>query len=569
MLVCIKYILSHEKCGSSFLKAKRKLTMPVDDETNRYLSNEEYESIRIHLDYSFIENNMAIFKKDDLNALKERIMPKTKEVWESILKVKRLKGKLKFDSDYCDNFKMPEEYLINGKGVNADLVIFVMIDDSGFFLENQIEAAAIHCLQHSVTRRPLAGFIQFKPDLKVNNSTASDYMAWLAIHETTHVLTMNDSLYNDFITENGTLVSINNVVGKKTIEKRVNPAETISFIQKSNLRFKQVETIKRKNIKFVMSGNDNNEVKAFEFINKASYSMPNRISSNTEERTISYIKTKRVLERAKHHFGCDSLEGVPLEYNGGPGTAGAHWSKRYMNTDYMIGDSYGENLISDITLALFEDSGWYKVDYTKSNLFLWGKNKTCEFFKEDCTGTKADNSNLFSEFCSKPNADVCSFHNIFRGSCKVKEYNAELPISERHFTNNKLGGVDMLVDKCPIAIETRNGQNYYGGSCRVGKKNNKHEKVCPECSCFIQSDSTNNNDTALCFEFKCKNNALFVTIEDKEYQCPENRIIRNITGLENKVIKCPDKEVICNDKYLCKFGCTDKYSNSSPFQEYK
>ena len=57
----------------------------------------------------------------------------------------------------------------------------------------------------------------------------------------------------------------------------------------------------------------------------------------------------------------------------------------------MIGDSYGENLMSSITLALFEDSGWYIPDYSTSNLFLWGKNKGCEFFKDNCAFDKSDN----------------------------------------------------------------------------------------------------------------------------------------------------------------------------------
>ena len=69
---------------------------------------------------------------------------------------------------------------------------------------------------------------------------------------------------------------------------------------------------------------------------------------------INFLKTKKLLEVARKHFNCSDLDGVPLEFMGGAGTAGSHWSKRVMNTDYMIGDSYGENLISEISLALFE-----------------------------------------------------------------------------------------------------------------------------------------------------------------------------------------------------------------------
>ena len=42
--------------------------------------------------------------------------------------------------------------------------------------------------------------------------------------------------------------------------------------------------------------------------------------------------------------------------------------------DYMIGADYGETVISEITLAVFEDSGWYKVNYYTGGLFRYGKN---------------------------------------------------------------------------------------------------------------------------------------------------------------------------------------------------
>jgi hypothetical protein len=33
------------------------------------------------------------------------------------------------------------------------------------------------------------------------------------------------------------------------------------------------------------------------------------------------------LNHAKEYFGCPSLTGVPLEENGGSGSAGAHWER--------------------------------------------------------------------------------------------------------------------------------------------------------------------------------------------------------------------------------------------------
>lgn len=328
MLILLSYnSVQSRGCGMDHLLSKHshkaQLVKPVGEE-GRYLSSDSYEPIRIHLDYSFIERNLGKFEAKDLEALKKYIMPKTKEVFEKILRVKRIKNRLRFNTASCDEYTIPEEYLESGAGVEADLVIFVTIDDTGYFLENEIEAAAIHCLQHTDTFRPIAGYIQFKPNLYLNDTTAQDYLVWLAIHETTHILVMNDGLYGDFVDSANARLGLENVILKSS---------------------------------HPISG-----------------------------KPVNLIKTRRVAEKAREHFGCDSLEGVALEYNGGPGTAGAHWSKKVMNTDYMIGDSYGENLFSDISLALFKDSGWYDVDFNKSNLFEWGKNEGCSFFNLKCVG---------------------------------------------------------------------------------------------------------------------------------------------------------------------------------------
>ena len=44
-----------------------------------------------------------------------------------------------------------------------------------------------------------------------------------------------------------------------------------------------------------------------------------------------------------------------------------------MLTDYMTSVYYDESVISEITLALFEDSGWYKAEYYTGGLFRYGK----------------------------------------------------------------------------------------------------------------------------------------------------------------------------------------------------
>lgn len=318
-------------CGTDLLKTPKRILIPEEDQINSssasktifkrlHNHNKEWEPLRIHFDFSYISEKVSegIIKQSDLVDLQQKIMPKAQEVFQSLLLVKPIKNKLKLNSPHCEMFPIPDLFNSAGDGVEADIVIFVLIDTSGFFSENGIEAAAIHCLQHQETRRPIAGYIQFKSDLNINSQFSKDYYAWLAIHEISHILVINRALYEDYIDpETLAPLGYESVIGSKVLE------------------------------------------------------------SGTK---MNFIKTPKVMEKAKEHFKCDKLYGLPLEYNGGPGTAGSHWAKRYMNGDYMIGESFGENLISEISLALFEDSGWYKVNWKMANLFLWGKGKGCDFF---------------------------------------------------------------------------------------------------------------------------------------------------------------------------------------------
>ena len=97
----------------------------------------------------------------------------------------------------------------------------------------------------------------------------------------------------------------------------------------------------------------------------------NKVIINGKERTL--LSSSNVLKYAKGHFGCESLTGVELENQGGENSIGSHWESRIMIGDYMISQDYPEIVISDISLAVFEDSGWYNVNYYTGGLFKTGK----------------------------------------------------------------------------------------------------------------------------------------------------------------------------------------------------
>ena len=54
---------------------------------------------------------------------------------------------------------------------------------------------------------------------------------------------------------------------------------------------------------------------------------------------------------------------MPLEDNGGWGTAGSHWERVSFGNEAMTGSEFIDSVVSIFTLKLLEGSGWYLPNY--------------------------------------------------------------------------------------------------------------------------------------------------------------------------------------------------------------
>lgn len=209
---------------------------------------------------------------------------------------------------------------IKNTGVNTDLLVLVKVDDSA---GSQAEAYAAVCKIDQKNKRPIAGIVGLSSiNIKFDKVNWRKYFTYLLLHEFTHILVMSPALFPYFW------------------------------------------------------DNINNKVLAIDDV------ILNNVNVNGEARSL--IKTPKVVAEAKKHFNCDSLLGVEIENQGGPGSKGGHWESRIMLGDYMISASYQDIAISRITLALFEDSGWYKTNNYTGGLFKFGLNAGCEFLDTKC-----------------------------------------------------------------------------------------------------------------------------------------------------------------------------------------
>ena len=88
------------------------------------------------------------------------------------------------------------------------------------------------------------------------------------------------------------------------------------------------------------------------------------------------IVTPKVAAVARNQFDCQELGGAQLENQptGENSCTGDHWDERMYYPEALSGViSPTTNVLSPLTLALLEDSGWYKANYTKAHVSPWGK----------------------------------------------------------------------------------------------------------------------------------------------------------------------------------------------------
>jgi len=292
-----------------------------------------------------------------------------------------------------------------------------------------------------------------------------------------------------------------------------------------------------------------------------------------------FLSTPKVVEKANQHFNTDLL-GVELEDQGGSDTAGSHWEARIMLGDYMIGVDYPEIVISDITLAVFEDSNWYKVNYYSGGLFKTGKNEGYNFLFGDCVNKNNEESNFKLEFCNNQRDPFCSPGLIDRGYCYLGIYpeDENIPKKYQYYSNPLKGGWD-IANYCPVMqndYEKANNFYYYSRCNIIGKENYTEigEKLSNTSFCFMSSlvksslseeiKSKYSNEKAICYEvIQCDNTLKHYTIKigETEFTCTNGNNIESyeIEGFEG-TITCPPYNRICSGTKLCNdlYDCVEK-----------
>ena len=305
---------------------------------------------------------------------------------------------------------------------------------------------------------------------------------------------------------------------------------------------------------------------------------------NQTEGSNSYIISPKAVAKAREHFDCSSITRIPLENQGGTGSVGSHWESRYMLGDYMISTDYPDQAISDITLGLFEDSGFYKVNYYSGGLFKFGKGKGCEFFNKDCIENEKA---TFEEFCDTANAAMCSSSRTLKSSCYLTTYTSSIPTAYQYFSDPRKGGFP-AADYCPVPYQAHSSSTYFSNHCQIGSSSlssEYNEKIGFDSFCFMSSilpssSTASTSQIPICYEVRCDadNNQFTVTIGSSEIACPtEGGTVNAPSGFTGSIV-CPKYSDIClSDGSVCNemFSCFtnlathDNYNYQVTYGDYE
>eukprot|EP00892_Ulva_mutabilis_P001828 jgi/Ulvmu1/11646/UM008_0050.1 len=245
------------------------------------------------------------------------IMPAAASLFRRFIRVRYPSGKLRFENETdLEGFPIPTGP--NGDGIDADLLIKVTsypVDTE--FCKSSL-AAALPVVYETLTRRALFGQVwmcQIQPRYDFSSNLAT------VLHELTHVIGIADQLFPQFFGYNS---GVNDIIG----DVQLGPP-----------------------LPFFVEPRDG-------------------------------IVTDNTVREARLHTGCPTLTAALLENDVG---VGAHWDLRVFRGELMnpagVNDGFhiSRHVMTDLSLGLMQDSGWYDVKYGSGGFNSYGWQGGCEF----------------------------------------------------------------------------------------------------------------------------------------------------------------------------------------------
>ncbi|KAL3022789.1 hypothetical protein AAZX31_04G033700 [Glycine max] len=280
-------------------------------------------------------------------------------------------------------------------------------------------------------------------------------------------------------------------------------------------------------------------------------------------RMVTRVVLPRVVMHSRYHYAAFSgnFSGLELEDGGGRGTSGSHWEKRLLMNEIMTGSVDTRSVVSKMTLALLEDSGWYKANYSMADHLDWGRNQGTEFVTSPCNlwkGAYRCNTTLFSG---------CTYNREAEGYCPILTYSGDLPQWARYFPQANKGGQSSLADYCTYFVAYSDGSCTDTNSARapdrmLGEVRGSNSR-CMASSLvrtgFVRGSMTQGNG---CYQHRCINNSLEVAVDGIWKVCPQAGGPIQFPGFNGELI-CPAYPELCNTDPVAVSGQCPNSCNSN------
>ncbi|EFA78560.1 hypothetical protein PPL_09212 [Heterostelium album PN500] len=272
-------------------------------------------------------------------------------------------------------------------------------------------------------------------------------------------------------------------------------------------------------------------------------------SGQTYTRPRWYIVSPMVKAIARTHFNCDSLIGAELE-NIGANNYTSHWKATTFGEELMLGFALPVGPLSNLTLALLYDSGWFGLaNLDKVEPLVWGKNKGCGF-AEVCNSTTWNFPGYWNETQAKGSSSdsYCTATRSGVGNSYIQDYQTLLPKEYQHFADPELGSTQSFRDYClvtDIIYSAPFGANYYCNDEQMSfYPNSQYETFGQGSRCLEYFNTTSNTYKPSCFQQRCDGKTLMVAVNNQWLACPDGQEV-TFSAANNLIIKCPTDYFFC------------------------
>jgi hypothetical protein len=204
-----------------------------------------------------------------------------------------------------------------------------------------------------------------------------------------------------------------------------------------------------------------------------------------------------------------------------------------------------------LTLALLEDSGWYKVDFSLADNSPFGLASGCGFATKDCIVDGEIPEYSQGNFCNDLSRDgiwSCDPGHNFRGLCDLVDYFPTTRPGREYFPNGYLGPqAHTRADFCPTVYKFFD----YSAECTDvdGVKIDNIEVFSDNSRCMDVSIN-NAARTSVCLSGVCDNDAKEYVFEvgNTSYSCgfgDDGKKIESVKNGKKYSFTCPKLVQVC------------------------